>query len=181
MNLPDVQRGMAILAEHVQRLNAAIRQVRMRPGVGYFVKETSGGTSLVIDQGLLGGAGTTKCWFKLTNATEGSTIKIEIQQDQIAGRYPQGMGLGFPPYKITITGNRYFYISVKYNTTTLEIDTASDAIQIVDSDSLKTSTTDKVYVLIGTVTVEAGTVKTIDNICDRPIPNPCNLAWESPS
>jgi len=182
MDLPAFRRGLELVSADLNKLANAIRAASVTSVIGGTFTRTPGGTTIVVSDQVRGGGsgGGAKCWFKLSDATEGETIKIEIQQDQIAGRYPEGMGLGFPAFKITINSNTYFYISVKYNTTTLEIDPASDAIQIVDSDALKQATTNTIYILIGTVVVEAGKVKTIDNICDRPIPDPCGLAWGSP-
>lgn len=130
MDLPDAQKGMAILAEHIQRINAAIRQTRIRPGIGYFLRETAGGTSLVIPQGTLGGGGQRACGFEVTDASEldGNVLKlkIEVQQDPIAGtanetypdgRYPAGMSGtdNAPPFKIEIeqaAGVEYVYVNV---------------------------------------------------------------------
>lgn len=183
MTPPYQQRGQPISPSAFNALIDLVRSHQITGVTGGSFNRTSNGTTLNIFPrgGTSGGTNEApKCWFKLSDATEEETIKIEIQQDQIAGRYPEGMGLGFPAFKITISANTYFYISVKYNTTTLEIDSASDAIQIVDSDTLKQATTNTIYILIGTVVVEADKVKTIDNICDRPIPSPCDLAWGSP-
>lgn len=131
MDLPDAQKGMAILAEHIQRINAAIRQTRIRPGIGYFLRETAGGTSLVIPQGTLGGGGQRACGFEVTDASELDAgvlkLKIEVQQDPIAGtandtypdgRYPSGMSGAdnAPPFKIEIEqseGVEYVYVNVQ--------------------------------------------------------------------
>jgi hypothetical protein len=131
MDLPDVQKGMAILAEHIQRLSTAVRQTRLRPGVGYFLRETSGGTSLVINQQSFSQTAALPCPFEVTDASELDgqtlTLKIEIGQDPIIGtinetypngRYPDGMS-GAPdadPYKITITqseGVEYVYVNIE--------------------------------------------------------------------
>lgn len=181
MNLPDVQRGMAILADHITRINTAIRQVRIRPGVGYLVRETSAGTSLLINRGTTagGGAGVVCQFFEVTDASEGSALKVEVAQNMIAGRWPDGMGLGFPAFKLDISGNSYIYAKVTYNTTTLQIDPASDAITILQSGTIEENTEDSVYILLATV-VTGGTplaITEINNVCSEPVPNACNLAW----
>lgn len=130
MDLPDAQKGMAILAEHIQRINTAIRQTRLRPGVGYFLRETAGGTSIVLQPGMVQGGAQRSCGFEVTDASELDggvlTLKIEIQQDAIAGtanetypegRYPVGMSGAdnAPPYKIEIeqtAGVEYVYVNV---------------------------------------------------------------------
>ena len=182
MNLPDVQRGMAILAEHVQRLNAAIRQTRLLPGLGYFVKETNGGTSLVIQPGLLGGGGGAICqFFKVTDASELGALKVQVAQNQIAGRWPDGMGIGFPPFKLDISESCYIYAAIYWDTTNLVIGPDADAITILQSADLLENTTTMQYILLATVTVE-GTppaITQIDNVCTQPVPNPCLLDWAS--
>jgi hypothetical protein len=180
MDLPDVRAGMAIMAQHIQQLSAALKQVRVRPGIGYQLKESSGGTSLVINPGLLGGAGQAACaYFRCTNASEGGLIKVEVAQNLIAGRYPDGMGLDFPPFKLTLSGNSYIYAKVTYNTTTLQILPNSDAITILQSGTLLDNTTEDVYILLATVVVggDPEAITEITNICTEPVPNPCLLAW----
>lgn len=183
MNLPDVQRGMAILAEHIQRLNAAIRQTRLQPGIGYLLKESSGGTSLVIQTGPNssngGGGSGSLCYFTVTDASEGTTLKVEVQQDQISGRYPNGMGLGFPAFKLTISGNCYIYAKILFNTTTLQIDAGSEAITILQSNELQENTASEQYILLATVLTKTGPARIdkITNICAQPTPNACALAW----
>ena len=181
MNLPDVQRGMAILAEHIQRINAAVRQSRLRPGIGYLLKESSGGTSLVINRGTVGGGGGgTVCqYFEVTDASDEAGLKVQVAQNLIAGRWPDGMGLDFPPFKLEISGNSYIYAQVTYNTTTLEIDPAPDAITILQSGTLQENTADSVYILLATVVTDGDplAITEISNVCTQPVPSPCNLAW----
>lgn len=180
MNLPDVQRGMAILADHIQRINAAIRQARIRPGVGYQLRETSGGVSLLIRPGTSGGGGGAACqYFEVTDASDEAGLKVQVAQNLIAGRWPDGMGLDFPPFVLELSGNSYIYAKVTYNTTTLQILPDSDAITILQSGTLEANTEDSVYILIATV-VTGGTplaITEITNVCSEPVPSPCNLAW----
>ena len=172
---------MAILAEHIQRINAAVRQSRLRPGVGYLLKESSGGTSLVIDRGTMaGGGGGTVCqYFEVTDASVGTDLKVQVAQNLIAGRWPDGMGLDFPPFILEISGNSYIYAKVTYNTTTLEIDPASDAITILQSGNIEPNTADSVYILLATVVTDGDplAITEISNVCTQPVPSPCNLAW----
>ena len=181
MNLPDVQRGMTIMAEQIQRINAAIRQSRIQPGVGYLLKESNGGTSLVIQAGPNsgGGGGAVKCWFEVTDASEGTALKVKVAQDQIAGRYPEGMGVGFPDFILEISQSCYIYAKILFNTTTLEIDSADTAITVLQSNELQANTASEQYILLATVVTETDPVRIteINNVCERPIPNPCALAW----
>jgi hypothetical protein len=174
---------MAILAEHIQRINAAVRQSRLRPGVGYLLKESSGGTSLVIDRGTVaGGGGGTVCqYFEVTDASVGTALKVQVAQNLIAGRWPDGMGLDFPPFILEISGNSYIYAKVIYNTTTLQILPDSDAITILQSGTLQENTADSVYILLATVVTDGDplAITEISNVCSQPVPNPCNLAWSA--
>lgn len=172
---------MAILAEHIQRINAAVRQSRLRPGVGYLLKESSGGTSLVINRGTVGGGGGgTVCqYFEVTDASEGTALKVQVAQNLIAGRWPDGMGLDFPPFILEISGNSYIYAKITYNTTTLEILPDSDAITILQSGNIEPNTADSVYILLATVVTDGDplAITEISNVCSQPVPSPCNLAW----
>lgn len=153
MDLPDVKAGMAIMAEHIRRLNAAITQTRVRPGVGYLVKESNGGTSLVINPKLFGSGGAAQpCPFTVTDVSEpkpngGLTLKIQISQDPILGtisdtypegRYPNGMSSdpAAPPYQMTLSdgaGVVYVYVNVQVDQLG-EILTPSSAITISADD-----------------------------------------------
>lgn len=127
----------------------------------------------------VGGGASAKCWFACINASEGENLKVEVTQDQIAGRWPSGMGLGFPAYKLDISASCYIYCKVTYDTTTLQISTVEDAITILQSGSILENGTDFVYILLALVvtgTDPVGIVR-IDNVCREPIPTPCNLAW----
>jgi len=182
MNLPDVQRGMAILADHIQRLNSAIRQIRVRPGVGYNVRETNGGTSLLIDRGQVsaGSSGGIACqYFEVTDASDETGLKVEVAQNLIAGRYPDGMGIDFPPFKLDISGNSYIYACIYWDIENLVIGSESDAITILQSSDLLENTDTLQYILLATV--ETGgdplAITTITNVCSEPVPNPCLLDW----
>lgn len=172
---------MTIMAEQIQRINAAIRQSRIQPGVGYLLKESNGGTSLVIQAGPNsgGGGGNVKCWFQCTDASEGTDLKVKVAQDQIAGRYPEGMGVGFPDFILEISQSCYIYAKILFNTTTLEIETGASSITVLQSNELQANTASEQYILLAAVATETGPVRIteINNVCERPIPNPCALAW----
>jgi hypothetical protein len=184
MDLPDVKAGMAILAEHIRRLNAAITQVRVRPGVGYLVKESNGGTSLVINPKLLGGggaAGVVCQYFEVTDATEDNVLKVEVAQNLIAGRYPDGMGIGFPPFILEISQNCYIYAAIYWDIATLTIGSDSTAITILASNDLLQNTANMQYILVATVIIEGDpeAITEIQNVCSQPIPTPCVLDWST--
>ena len=180
MDLPDAQRGMAILAEHIQRINAAIRQSRLRPGVGYLLKESSGGTSLVINRGTVGGGGgggsTIPCPFECIDATEETTMKVQVAWGLIWQKLPTGM---FPddsiPLKLTITDNSFIYSRITFDLNTL----LPSAVDFTVETALKENTSTEQYNLIAVVKVTEGenkTIASISNICQQPFPSPCSLA-----
>lgn len=127
------------------------------------------------------GGGSACDYFAVTDASEPSVIKVEVAQNLIAGRWPEGMGLGFPPFLLTLSENSYIYAKIAYDTTTLQILTDSDAITILQSSTIQQNTADSVYILLATV-VTGGNPKRItqiNSVCTQPQPNPCNLAWTS--
>jgi len=183
MNLPDVQRGMTIMAEHIQRLNAAIRQVRLRPGAGYMVKESNGGTSIAFGPQMLGGTGGgIACqYFEVTDASDETGLKVEVAQNLIAGRYPDGMGIDFPPFKLDISGNSYIYACIYWDIENLVIGSESDAITILQSSDLLQNTDTLQYILLATVETGGSplAITNITNVCTQPVPNPCLLDWSA--
>lgn len=125
------------------------------------------------------GAGGAACYFRVTDASVDTTLKVQVAQWQIAGRWPDGMGLDFPPFLLEIAGSCYIYAKISYNTTTLQILPDSTAITILQSDTVLQNTTEDIYILIATVVVGGSpqAITSITNACTVPQPNPCNLAW----
>lgn len=124
-------------------------------------------------------AGAVCQYFEVTDASDEAGLKVQVAQNLIAGRWPDGMGLDFPPFKLDISGNSYIYAKITYNTTTLQILPDSDAITILQSNTLEANTEDSVYILLATVVTDGSplTITEITNVCSEPVPNPCNLAW----
>ena len=179
MNLPDVQRGMAIMAEHIQRLNAAIKQVRLRPGAGYLVKESNGGTSISFGPEMLGGSGggaTIPCPFQCSDASEGETLKVEVQWGLIWQMLPTGMFPdNTPTLKLTVSGDCFIYSRITFDTNTL----LPTSVDFSVESELKMNTGTVQYNLIAVVLVstdEPVTIREIKNICQQPFPSPCALA-----
>ena len=179
MNLPDVQRGMAIMAEHIQRLNAAIKQVRLRPGAGYLVKESNGGTSISFGPEMLGGTGggaTIPCPFQCSDASEAETLKIEVQWGLIWQMLPTGMFPdNTPTLKLTVSTDCFIYSRITFNTNTL----LPTSVDFSVESELKMNTGTVQYNLIAVVLVsteEPVTIREIKNICQQPFPSPCALA-----
>lgn len=131
----------------------------------------------------VGGAGVASIcrYFAVKDASEQQTIKVEVAQNQVEGRWPDGMGLGFPPFLLELSESSYIYLKCTYNTTTLQILSDSDAITVLQSSDIQQNTDDSLYILLATVLVGDNPKKItkINNICSQPQPNPCNLAWTS--
>ena len=180
MDLPDVQRGMSILADHIQRINSSVRQVRVRPGVGYTVRETPGGTSLLINAGMLGGGGnasTVPCPFECTAASEGSTLKVQVGWGLIWQKLPTGMyPTNDPPLKMTVTQTCFIYSRITFDTNTLIPTDVSFSVET----EIQQNTSSTQYNLIAVVTVntdaDPNVITKIDNVCQQPFPSPCALA-----
>lgn len=128
-----------------------------------------------------GGAQRVCDYFALSDASEGSVLKVQVAQNQIANRFPQGMGLGYPAFKLTISQSSYIYAKIAYNINTLEILPDEDAITILQSSSIEENTSSSVYILIGTVVTGGDPLRItqIQSVCSQPEPNACNLAWTS--
>jgi hypothetical protein len=180
MDLPDVKAGMAILAEHIQRLNAAIKQVRLRPGVGYLLKESSGGTSIVITRpqsaaGGGGGGSTIPCPFEITDASDEDGLKVQVAWGLIWQRLPTGMFPdNDPPLVMDVTENCYVYSKIVFDTNTLLPTGVSFSIETALMENTDTTQ----YNLIATVIVdtESEAITEIRNVCQQPFPSPCSLA-----
>lgn len=130
-----------------------------------------------------GGGGAIVCpYFRVTDATETEVLRVEVAQNQIANRWPDGMGLGFPPFYLELAGNSYIYAAIYWDVTTLTIGPDSNAITILQSDEILTNTDTMQYILLATV-VTGGSplaITQITNVCTQPAPNPCLLDWSAP-
>lgn len=129
-----------------------------------------------------GGGGTTLCpYFAVTNSSTGETLSVQVAQGMIAGRWPDGMGLGFPPFILGISESCYIYAGIYWDIATLTIGPDSDAITILQSNNVLENTSSMEYILLATVIVTGspGAITSIQNVCAQPIPNPCSLDWST--
>lgn len=173
MNLPDVKAGMTVLAEHIQRINEAIKKIRLRPGTGYYLRESSGGTSIVLPDSLLGqSGGGIPCPFRVTDASSGETLKVQVQWGLIYNMLPTGMFFdNNPPLEMTINASCFLYSAIVFNTSTL----MPVSISFTTGTTLKTNTSTTQFNLIAKITVEDGRITSIVNRCIQPFPSPCSL------
>ena len=127
------------------------------------------------------GGGGAKCWFQCTDASVGTDLKVKVAQDPIGGRYPEGMGAGFPDFILEISQSCYIYAKVLFNTTTLEIQTGTSSITVLQSNDLQENTASEQYILLAAISTGTGPVRIteINNVCSQPVPNPCSLAWSN--
>lgn len=179
MNLPDAKPGNPVLAEDIQRISAAIKQVRLRSGAGYFVRESPGGTTINFPPGALGGGGgggAIPCPFECSDASSQNTLRVEVKWGLIYQRLPTGMfPTNVPPLRLVVTQTCYIYSRIVFNDDTLLVTDVSFSVET----EIKSNTSTTQYNLIAVVTVSEGQDKVITgitNICQQPFPSPCSLA-----
>ena len=179
MNLPEVRGGDPIKAEHIQRINDAIRQVQLRPGTGYSIRQSSGGTSLLFPASMiLGGGGTAiPCPFECTDASDVDGLKVQVAWGLIWQMLPTGMlPDNDPPLKLEITASCYIYSKIIFDANTLLPTSISFSVET----EIKTNTNTTQYNLIAVVTVnetaQPPVITSISNVCQQPFPSPCSLA-----
>ena len=183
--IPYQQRGVPISPSAFNQRVDLVRSSLLTAVTGGTFIRTPSGTSINIAQATGGSSSDDQkpscAYFEVTDVSDESGLKVEVAQNLIAGRWPDGMGLDFPPFILEISGNAYIYAKVTYNTTTLQILPESDAITVLQAADLQPNTEDSVYILLATVVTD-GTplaISEITNVCSEPIPNPCNLAWSA--
>lgn len=180
MNLPDVKAGNPVLAEDIQRICAAIKQVRLRSGNGYFLRESPGGTTINLPPSSIGGAGgggsAIYCPFECTDASENDTLKVQVAWGLIWQKLPTGMFPNDnPKLKLTVTATCFIYSRITFNTSTLIPTDVSFSVET----EIKSNSSTTQYNLIAVVTVSDGenkVITSIRNICQQPFPSPCALA-----
>ena len=183
MDLPNIEKGMRILAEDINRISREVRASAITSFVGGKFSRSQAGTSLSLDTpySWTGGSSTT-CNFQCTNASVGNTYKVEVRQQVVLApnaRWPQGMSIDGPPFWITLTESSYIYLKYVYVENDVIIKPDEDAITIAHNTTPFVNTVDEEYVLIATVKIE-NNVLTITNACPVNYPQPCRLNWSAP-
>ncbi len=117
------------------------------------------------------------CPFEVTNASEGTTLKVQIRWGLIWQQLPTGMFPdNDPPLKMTVTQTCYVYSKITFNTNTL---IPAGVSFTLSTEILENTATDQ-YNLIARVFVdeeaEPKVISSISNICQQPFPSPCSLA-----
>lgn len=185
MDLPNLQAGMAILADQINQISREVRSNAVTGFVGGKFQRSTGGTSLQVDPAYLASTlgSSAPCPFQIFNADTAELSRIRISQATVntntGARWPDGMGPTSPPYEVTITDTKYVYVKITYVTNDVIVKPDADAITIAVESDLQENTVDDEYVLIGIVILN-GTNMKITNQCTAVTANPCNLKWSSP-
>lgn len=164
------------------RLIDAVRASQVLSMVGGRVSRASGGTTLTVDQGTAAGGGggaAEVCAFKITDATAGETVQIEIAYGTINDRVPDGMELG-TPYLLPVTDSGFVYAVLVFDPLTLVISTDPGSVTLTFETTQQANTATVQYILLGTVAVTDGAISAVYSVCTQPSGNPCALAWEPP-
>ena len=176
MDLPAIERGMAILAEHINRITREVRSNQLTSVVGGRFNRTAMGTTIDIDKGFWGASGGTAvvCPFKVSDATVSGTKKVKIKSGLIDGRWPKGMGPDLPDPELNVSGTGYVYCVIQYDAN-YEVIAGEDAYQFQFLTDIQTNDDSHQYVLIAVVVVEGDIVSSITNQCVQPTAIPCSL------
>lgn len=117
------------------------------------------------------------CPFEVTKASVGSSLRVKVKQGLIAGRWPDGMGLGYPDYILEISESCYIYCKMVFVQNDVVLRSEQSAISFLQSSNIQESTIDDLYVLVAVVLVVSGYIKTIQNTCRVITPSACDLKW----
>jgi len=182
MDLPNIEKGMRILAEDINRISREVRASAVTSVVGGQVTRSQAGTSIVIDPTYIfdGGGASVPCPFGATKEVVGGYDFVRINQNTVAtpnARWPVGMGPGYSPYYIRITETTYIYVKILYVDDDVVVNPEPYGVTIDVSPELKENTVNEEYVLVSVVAVENGAIKTVTNTCANVTANPCNLKW----
>jgi hypothetical protein len=192
MDLPVFRKGLELVSAQLNKLSQGIRAAQVTSVIGGTFTRTPGGTTIIIDRqpittGGGGGGGGTFCWYESTNASTPEQLRIMVSQAALPTNnpnapyiWPDGMGIGFPPYYLVVTETCYVYLTVLYDTTTYFVSTEAGSVSLEVSPTIMANTDTIQYILLGTVLVEDNAITSIENVCSQPVVNPCLLQLETP-
>ena len=183
MDIPNFRRGLELNSTELNKLSNAIRSAAVTSVIGGTFSRTPGGTTIIVDAQVRGGSGggVIPCPFKCTDASDAVSLKIEVTQGLISGRWPEDMGIDSPPFILEITGNSYIYAAIYWDIENLQIGPDPDAITIIQSGELLQNTDTMQYILLATIVTDGSplAITEITNVCEQPVPNPCLLDWSA--
>lgn len=184
MDLPVFRRGLELVSLQLNKLSNSIRASTITSVIGGSLSCTPGGTTLVINQQPSTPGGTSAvCPFAVSNASVGTSLKVQIQTGTVltptGARYPDGMSIEEPPFYLEISETCFIYCKISYIENTVTVVVESTGITLLQSAEALPNTVDDEYVLLATVVVEPSPakIKSITNICLPVAANPCNLNW----
>lgn len=180
MDIPEFRRGLELTSKELNRLSNAVRSASVTSVIGGTFSRTPGGTTIIVDQQVRGGSGggsSLPCPFECTDASQGTTLKVQIAWGLIYQMLPTGMMPdNDPPLKLTVTDSCYIYSKIIFNTNSLQV----TGVEFSVETDIKSNTDSTQYNLVAVVLVDStGTdpvISSINNICQQPYPNPCSLA-----
>jgi len=191
MDLPVFRKGLELVSAQLNKLSQGIRSAQVTSVIGGTFTRTPGGTTIIIDRqpcGSGGGGTAGICWYQSSAASAETEMRVMISQAALPTNnpaapyiWPDGMGIGFPPYYLTVTGSGYVYLAVLFNTSTYFVSTDPGAVSLEFSETIKPNTTEVQYILVGTVTVTDGAITSVENVCSQPDLNPCLLEYTTPT
>ena len=178
MDIPEFRRGLELTSRELNRLSNAVRSASVTSVIGGKFTRTPGGTTIVVDQqaGAGGGGSVIPCPFQCSNASDETTLKVEVAWGLIYQQLPLGMMPdNKPPLRLTVTQTCYIYSQIAFDTDTLLVTGVSFSVET----TIQSNTATTQYNLIAVVTISEGedkVITSISNICQQPFPSPCSLA-----
>lgn len=176
---PYQHRGQPISPAAFNQLVDLARSAQITGITGGTFQRSVGGTTININpQSALtaGGGSAIYCPFQCSDASDGSTLKIEIAWGLIWQMLPTGMfPNNNPTLKLNISESCFIYSKIVFNTDTL----LPTEVLFSAENELKTNTSTTQYNLIAIVTVDTesnpASISGIQNMCQQPFPSPCAL------
>jgi hypothetical protein len=120
------------------------------------------------------------CPFRVTDKSTTGAKVVEVAQNVVLtpnARFPQGMGIGYPPFYLTITETSYIYVKIIYVPNDVVVDPIEEAVTIAVKNELTQNTVNDEYILLAIVVMEDGKITQVVNSCPNVVANPCNLNW----
>lgn len=188
MDLPVFRKGLELVSSQLNKLSQGIRAAQITSVIGGSFSRTPAGTTLVINPQTggsgSGGGAILPCPFKASNASTEIKQQVEIDQGTVETgnplnpyQWPDGMGIGFPPYLLEITGEGYLYLKVVFTIPEYVVSDQPDGISFEFSETLKANTQTDQYILMATISWENDAIKLVSNMCEKPIVNACSLIY----
>lgn len=179
MDLPAFRKGMELNSSELNKLSNAVRAASVTSVIGGTFTRTPGGTTIIVDQQVRGGGGgaSAACPFAVSDASVGTTLKIQIAWGLVMNMLPTGMFPdNDPPLVMNVSETCFVYCKILFDTSTLLVTGVSFSLET----ELKTNTSNTQFNLIAVVTIndddpQKKFFSSIKNICVQPFPSPCSL------